>query len=242
MFPAFCFCNDMDYNSKRWQRLREKILKRDNYMCQYSWMNGRRIPATMVHHIFPVEVYPEYQWCEWNLISLSNEAHNMMHERYSHKLSQMGEALRKQTAIKRGMEGKQTILIIGNINTGKTTYVRERIGNGVAYDLDAIAGALRLKKPKAELFTPARLMANDLIHGFTEAAHRYVDNVFIIRTAPTIEEVEEIRPTKIVVLYGCYGNKQLSDKRRHDIAKRIIECVEYAKANNILLEEIETNR
>jgi 5-methylcytosine-specific restriction endonuclease McrA len=86
----------MDYNSKRWQRLREKILKRDNYMCQYSKRYGRRVPANMVHHIYPAEVFPEYQWCEWNLISLSNEAHNMMHDRDSHQLTDIGISLQKK--------------------------------------------------------------------------------------------------------------------------------------------------
>ena len=86
----------MDYNSKRWQRLREKVLKRDNYMCQYSKRYGRRVPANMVHHIYPAEVFPEYQWCEWNLISLSNEAHNMMHDRDSHQLTDIGIALQKK--------------------------------------------------------------------------------------------------------------------------------------------------
>ena len=92
----------MDYNSKRWQRLRAKILKRDNYMCQYSKRYGRRIPATMVHHIFPVEVFPEYQWCEWNLISLSNEAHNMMHDRDSHELTDIGLKL-QDNLIRKGL-------------------------------------------------------------------------------------------------------------------------------------------
>ena len=80
----------MDYNSKRWQRLRERVLKRDNYMCQYSKRYGRRKQANTVHHIFPVESFPEYQWCEWNLISLSAEAHNMMHNRDSHELTEEG--------------------------------------------------------------------------------------------------------------------------------------------------------
>ena len=92
----------MDYNSKRWQRLRAKILKRDNYMCQYSKRYGRRIPATMVHHIFPVELFPEYQWCEWNLISLSNEAHNMMHDRDSHELTDIGLKL-QDNLIRKGL-------------------------------------------------------------------------------------------------------------------------------------------
>ena len=65
-------------------------------MCQYSKRYGRRVPANMVHHIYPAEVFPEYQWCEWNLISLSNEAHNMMHDRDSHQLTDIGISLQKK--------------------------------------------------------------------------------------------------------------------------------------------------
>lgn len=86
----------MDYYSKRWKRLREKILKRDNYLCQYSKRYGRRTQANTVHHIYPTEKYPEYQWCEWNLISLSSEAHNMMHDRDSHELTELGISLQKK--------------------------------------------------------------------------------------------------------------------------------------------------
>lgn len=86
----------MDYTSKRWLRLRQKILKRDNYMCQYSKRYGRLIQANTVHHIFPAEQYPEYEWCEWNLISLSKEAHNMMHDRDTHELTEEGKRLQRK--------------------------------------------------------------------------------------------------------------------------------------------------
>lgn len=87
----------MDYTSRRWIRLREKILKRDNYQCQYSKRYGRRVQANTVHHIFPVETYPQYEWCEWNLISLSAEAHNIMHDRDTHELTDEGKKLQNRT-------------------------------------------------------------------------------------------------------------------------------------------------
>ena len=228
----------MDYKSKRWLRLRERVLKRDDYLCQYYLQNGRMVTANTVHHIFTADQYPQYQFSEWNLISLSPEAHNMMHDREQGELSDMGERLRRELAVKRGLEGTRTILVIGNPGTGKTRYVYDRLGNGIVYDLDALAGALRLKQSKAESFKPARWMANALLPGFTEAAHKYVDLVYVIRTAPTIEELEMIAPTKLVVFYGNYGNADLTEKRRHKIARRIIDCVDYAKATGIELEEI----
>lgn len=86
----------MNYNSAKWHRLREKILRRDGYMCQWSKRYGRIVKAETVHHIWPVEDYPEFEWCEWNLISLSNEAHNKMHNRESGRLSEEGNALRRR--------------------------------------------------------------------------------------------------------------------------------------------------
>ncbi|MBQ0113867.1 MAG: HNH endonuclease [Bacteroidales bacterium] len=84
----------MEYDSARWRKLRKKIMRRDGYQCQYLKRFGRNVPADTVHHIYPVEFYPEYKWCEWNLISLSNEAHNMMHYRGTHKLTKNGEGLK----------------------------------------------------------------------------------------------------------------------------------------------------
>lgn len=83
----------MDYKSKRWKRLRERILRRDDYMCQVSKRYGRRVEANTVHHIYPADEYPEYQWCEWNLISLSQSVHNEMHVRDTDELTEKGKAL-----------------------------------------------------------------------------------------------------------------------------------------------------
>lgn len=95
---------DPYYKSQRWQRLREKVMRRDGYMCQLSRRYGRMIPAQTVHHIFPREDYPEYQWEPWNLISLSNEAHNKMHDRITDRLTATGMELLERTARRQGIE------------------------------------------------------------------------------------------------------------------------------------------
>lgn len=85
------------YKSKRWQLKREKILRRDKYMCQLSKRYGKRVDATMVHHIYPIEEYPEYKWCDWNLISLCESEHNKLHDRVTNKLTAAGEELKRRT-------------------------------------------------------------------------------------------------------------------------------------------------
>ena len=86
-----------DYTSPRWRRLRERILKRAEYRCQWARRFGRREQATTAHHIWPAEDYPEFAWCEWNLIALSQASHNAMHDRNTGQLTEIGEQLRRRT-------------------------------------------------------------------------------------------------------------------------------------------------
>lgn len=88
------------YKTKRWERLRRAVLARDGYKCKESARYGKNIPADTVHHIFPRESYPQYQWEDWNLISLSRKVHNEMHDRTTHELTEKGLELLKRTARK----------------------------------------------------------------------------------------------------------------------------------------------
>ena len=86
-----------DYNCARWLRLRQRVLREAGYRCQFMRRYGKRVEARHVHHIWPVEDFPEYAWARWNLIALSQEAHNMMHDRGTGKLTSVGESLRRRT-------------------------------------------------------------------------------------------------------------------------------------------------
>ena len=92
------------YHSKRWDRLRRAVLARDGYKCQVSKRYGRNVPANTVHHIFPRDEYPEYQWEDWNLISVSHETHNELHDRSTGELTDKGKELLYRIARKRGIE------------------------------------------------------------------------------------------------------------------------------------------
>ena len=80
-----------DYHSRRWRRVREKALKLAGYQCQESKRYGVTREATTVHHIWPAEQYPEYAYCIWNLLPLTTENHNAMHDRVSRSLTPLGE-------------------------------------------------------------------------------------------------------------------------------------------------------
>lgn len=91
--------SSFDYFSPRWKRLAVAILRRDGYKCQISKRFGKSVAAEVVHHIYPVDEYPEYAYCAWNLISLSRAAHNRLHDRDNNKLTPEGVALMRRTRV-----------------------------------------------------------------------------------------------------------------------------------------------
>lgn len=99
---SLCIWSNMDYNSKRWEDVRKRILRRDGYMCQECKRFGRMREGSHVHHIFPAEHYEELRYKDWNLITLCQSCHNKMHDRDTHELSVAGEHLRRRTERKRG--------------------------------------------------------------------------------------------------------------------------------------------
>ena len=87
----------MDYTCSRWRRKREHILRMDGYVCQITKRYGRIKPATIVHHIYPAKQYPQYQYCDWNLISVSDEGHNKLENRKTGELTALGRELQRRT-------------------------------------------------------------------------------------------------------------------------------------------------
>ncbi len=91
------------YKSTRWKKLRAAVLRRDGYLCQEAKRYGKLLAASTVHHIFPRDKYPQYQYEPWNLISLSAEYHDKMHDRNTRELTATGRALLYRTAKTRGI-------------------------------------------------------------------------------------------------------------------------------------------
>ena len=76
-------------------------MRRDGYRCQISKRYGKAVPAEVVHHIYPVDEYPEYAYSPWNLISLSRQAHNRLHDRATGELTEEGILLLRRTVVPR---------------------------------------------------------------------------------------------------------------------------------------------
>lgn len=88
---------NFSYKTKKWNHVAAIAMRRDGYICQISKRYGKRVPAELVHHIYPVDEYPEYAYCLWNLISLSRAMHNTLHDRNTDKLTAEGVALMRRT-------------------------------------------------------------------------------------------------------------------------------------------------
>ena len=69
----------------------------DGYKDVIAARYGRTQEATTVHHIYPAEEYPEYAWCDWNLISESMATHNQLENRTSGVLTMLGRELMEMT-------------------------------------------------------------------------------------------------------------------------------------------------
>lgn len=88
------------YECKQWEEKRQSILRRDKYMCQISKRYGLFREAELVHHIFPINEYPEYALSDWNLISITRTEHNKLHDRDTDELTEAGRELLIRTARK----------------------------------------------------------------------------------------------------------------------------------------------
>lgn len=78
------------YHTRQWKKKRAQILRRDNGLCRESLRYGRHVDATTVHHIYPLEEYPEWALEDWNLISLCDNRHEAMHNRRTGAVTELG--------------------------------------------------------------------------------------------------------------------------------------------------------
>lgn len=81
------------YKSGKWKSKRDKIFRRDKYLCQECIRHGKTTQADTVHHIKPLESNPELYLDSKNLISLCKSCHNSMHDRVTNELTDKGMQL-----------------------------------------------------------------------------------------------------------------------------------------------------
>ena len=99
----------MNYNSPKWKKKRAHILRLDGYKDVVAGWYGKTDEAQTVHHIYPAEEFPEYQWCDWNLISVSNAMHNKLENRTTGGLTELGYQLMRSTTPGKDWRAKRKI-------------------------------------------------------------------------------------------------------------------------------------
>lgn len=87
----------MDYKNTKWKKKREHILRLDRYRDRVAERYGKMQEATTVHHIYSAKKYPEYAYCDWNLISVSEATHNKLENRQTGELTPLGKELMRRT-------------------------------------------------------------------------------------------------------------------------------------------------
>ena len=85
------------HNTVEWKRKRKVILKRDSYMCKECARYGKVVEANTVHHILPIEERPDLRLNNNNLVSLCEEHHEKMHNKFNGTLSKLGATWRDRT-------------------------------------------------------------------------------------------------------------------------------------------------
>ena len=224
--------------SEQWRRKAHSILRRDGYIDQYILKTtGRMIEANLVHHILPRDEYPQYAMEDWNLISLNKRTHSRIIHTIKGKLTNEGRKLMMETAFKQGIKLHEKILVIGKPGSGKTTWVKDHMGpEAMVYDLDHIAAAFRLKEAHAERHNGARRMANALFKAFAARAGEYASRIYLIRTAPTTEELAQIKPDEVILCLGRYDIRRRKDFQEVDqeaMEKRIEDAKRFCELNSI---------
>ena len=93
------------YHSREWQAVAAAVRARAGYADEVARANGRLVPGTIVHHIYPVDERPDLRLSLGNLIFVSARTHKEIHDAYN-----------KNPRAKKEMQSRLFAALAGNVD------------------------------------------------------------------------------------------------------------------------------
>ncbi len=82
-----CSWKFYDENTLSWNRIREKIIKRDKNKCQKCGAYSKSGSGLHVHHIKFVKDFPELEFEHDNCITMCEDCHKLQHQKFDYELT-----------------------------------------------------------------------------------------------------------------------------------------------------------
>lgn len=196
------------YYSTAWRRCRTAILGRDNHLCQSCLKKGILTSATTVHHIKPLDDYPELALDADNLESCCRQCHEEHHP--EHGFVQMK---------------RQIKVVIGYPGPDKTKWAKQMMQeHDVLMDQDAIAKAINSNEIAED-------MIRDAIRNIRGKGYSF-NIMYIVREHLTEEEEQLLRAARAQFYWmeaQPQGDKTESDRWRERTRVRVTHIPPPAK-------------
>lgn len=187
----------------------------------------------MVHHIYPLEHYPQYNLTDINLISLCDSCHGKMHDRNNNTITEMGRYWQDKIKMDLGITDAdiidtfRVVVVWGSPGSGKTTYVKQHMHAGdMVVDLDYIKQAISLQGKTASISNLMPVALDIREHIYDLISKRDIiqtETVWVVAGLPKHEDREytrrRLRPNDMVhissSLERCIA-QAMNDTDRHD--------------------------
>ena len=221
------------YDTKKWLRKRANVLRRDEYRCKECLRYGTTREAEMVHHIYPLEQYPQYILTDINLLSLCDSCHGKMHDRFNNTVTKLGMYWQQKIQLDLGIADTdiidtfRVVVVWGSPGSGKTTYVKQRMHAGdMVVDLDYIKQAISMQGKTASISNLMPVALDIREHIYDLISKRDIiqtETVWVVAGLPKHEDREytrrRLRPNDMVHINSDMERcieQAMSDAERHD--------------------------
>ena len=187
----------------------------------------------MVHHIYPLEHYPQYSLTDINLLSLCDSCHGKMHDRNNNTITELGRYWQTKIKPELGISDAdiidtfRVVVVWGSPGSGKATYVKQHMHAGdMVVDLDYIKQAISLQGKTASISNLMPVALDIREHIYDLISKRDIiktETVWVVAGLPRHEDREytrrRLRPNDMVHISSsleCCIEQAMADNERRD--------------------------